>query len=260
MLNKENKTRIVYGICGEKFHGKDFLASLIKQKNDAFEILHFADELKRLCSLVFGVPKNFFSDSKLKEKNISPIDIDHSLPSLEKEVELSLPRLQRKASSARELMQLVGTEYIRSVQDDYWVNFIKRKIENNSEGRFIVADVRYPNEEEMIKFFGKTIETKRIDFSSTQRDTHSSEAVNLLNPDLVIGSLTNKFSLPETVAGLLAVNNWDEANKYNYNNLSLAVDIYSRSKSLERVSEALFNSKDIDVVKNIFDYYQISYS
>lgn len=256
----KRKKLIVYGICGEKFHGKDFLAGLIKKKNDDFEILHFADELKRLCSSVFGVPIMYFTDSALKEKRIASIDIDPFLPKLEKEVKLSLPRLQKKASSARELMQLVGTEYVRSIQDDYWVSFIRRKIENNPEGRFIIADVRYPNEEKMIKIFGKIIKIKRIDFSTNQRDAHSSEAINLLDPDLTLGSLTGEFFLPVTVASLLAVNNWDEACKYDYKNFSRALALYSSSNSLELVSEILFNTKDTSVIKNIFDYYQVSYS
>lgn len=258
MVHIKNKKPIVYGICGEKFHGKDFFASLIKGRNNNFVILHFADELKRICSTVFGIPKEYFTDSNLKEKQINPIDIDQRISLVEAEVGFKLPRLNKVANSARELMQLIGTEYVRSVKDNYWVSFIKRKIENsNNKGRFIVADVRFTNEETMIKEFGKLIQVKRIDLLSKNKDNHASEAIDLLKPDLVIGSLTDKLIIPQKVAYLLSTNKWEAAVKYDYRKLRLAIESYSKTNSLEKVAKNVFDTTDTNVVKNMFSYYSV---
>jgi len=50
----------------------------------------------------------------------------------------------------REIMQFIGTECMRVVDDNFWVKALFRKIDENEYKNVILTDVRFPNEAQPI--------------------------------------------------------------------------------------------------------------
>jgi hypothetical protein len=142
-----------------------------------------------------------------------------------------------KAKNPRELMQLFGTEYVRRIQDDYWINRTLSKIQTEPT---LIPDTRFLKEANGIKALnGKIIEILRID-ATDSGDAHSSETErSLIIPDLVVGVKTGDLSLPQKVAELIANGQFNSTQVFDY----------------RYIKSALESEKDI-IEPNILRYYQ----
>jgi hypothetical protein len=145
------------GIMGRAGAGKDSVASMIAQMYN-YQIYHFADPLKKACSAAFGISLDHFHDRHLKEEvneywNMSP----------------------------REMAQLVGTECFRDqIDPNFWIMRAyleyRAAIASGFPG-FIIADVRFQNEADMIfKNGGFLIEVLRPNLEEVGVKNHRSEA------------------------------------------------------------------------------------
>jgi hypothetical protein len=77
-----------------------------------------------------------------------------------------------KQLTAREVMQMVGTDMFRAMQKNVWSAATIRKINNENPSIAIIADCRFPNEVEAIKDAGgMVIKLNRNPYNSS----HSSE-------------------------------------------------------------------------------------
>lgn len=123
---------MLIGISGKARSGKDTFADFLvdifySQFNRKFKTMAFADELKYLCKIQFGLSyEQLWGDSKEK--------IDY--------------RYRKQDGgfwTAREIMQAV-CEFYRSVDADYWVKALDQSIKNSMDKDIIITDVRYPNE------------------------------------------------------------------------------------------------------------------
>lgn len=107
-------------ISGKAQNGKDYTASLLKDKleDKGYSVLitHYADLLKYICKQFFGW------DGKKNEEG-------------------------------RTLLQKVGTEGVRKVYPNYWVDFIKTILAlfQDEWDYVIIPDTRFPNEIEALK-------------------------------------------------------------------------------------------------------------
>lgn len=121
----------VITISAKAQHGKDYTASLLKEhlEDMGYSVLvcHYADLLKYICKQFFGWNG---------EKNVE----------------------------GRTLLQRVGTEGIRSVKPNYWVDFIKDILEffPDEWDCVIIPDTRFPNEIEWLKDDGYDLTTVRV--------------------------------------------------------------------------------------------------
>ncbi len=144
----------IIGILGKKFAGKDVFASYLKEIDPTIQHINFADKLKEVCAEVFNLGIDIFTDPKKKELDLKyTISIDEFLPRLEKELgfkKKSLKPLGKVASTPRELLQYVGTDYVRAYQDDYWTQDHQEKVKS-IKGIVVVSDVRFPDEGNSIK-------------------------------------------------------------------------------------------------------------
>lgn len=111
----------VITIAGKAQHGKDTTAELLKNKLEVCKgkkvlLTHYADLLKYVCV-------KFFDWDGKKDK------------------------------AGRSLLQYVGTDVIRSVEPDYWVNFIKSILTMFPDewDYVIIPDARFPNEIDNLK-------------------------------------------------------------------------------------------------------------
>ncbi len=197
----ENK-EILIGISGRKKSGKDTVGIQLSQDHNMYKYA-FADMLKELCSVSFGVSaydlynleykevifsefnqgeeKNFkFYEYKVNEEH-AKVFLDN-LEGLAKQIDITLTDeqkeeinellLNKKISSYRELMQFIGTEVVRGVvSDTFWIDVLNEKIKNKD--RVVITDARFPNERKYVKDRGgKLILVKR---ETELKDEHTSE-------------------------------------------------------------------------------------
>ena len=127
------------GITGRAGVGKDEVGRIIQELEPGWEIKKFAGKLKQICGILCGVDPIKFEDQEFK-KQMSPFGMSY-----------------------RELLQMVGTEGMRdTIDSDVWVkalfaDFISTRWYFDYGERimippkWIVTDVRFPNEADAIK-------------------------------------------------------------------------------------------------------------
>jgi hypothetical protein len=175
--------KLVIGISGFKGHGKDTLAKLISKHKyyaqncspkDNFHITAFAAPVKEMLKDIFNVTHDQLSIQALKEKPFeNPIVMDDYLSQMSERTKLSLNPLNKIALSIRDLMQMFGTDYVRSVQDNYWIKKWLKEVKNHKY--VIVSDIRFLNEAEAVKSLnGIIVRIFKDDFIS--HDNHQSES------------------------------------------------------------------------------------
>jgi hypothetical protein len=117
---------ILIGISGRRGVGKTALATYFVQ-NFGFQKLAFADSLKAYASLFFEFEEADFTDVKRKETKFKDFEF-----------------------TPREFMIRLG-DFLRFHDEDFFVKDLVGKLKNKKEGRYIVDDVRFPNELEALK-------------------------------------------------------------------------------------------------------------
>ena len=149
-------------ISGKSGHGKDTAAKIIreemKKRDKTSLVIHYADLLKHICKIYFGWDGN-------------------------------------KDKKGRDLLQSVGTDRIRNINPDFWVNFILSLVKffPDTYDYIIIPDLRFPNEINRIKEEGYDVCHVRIvreNYNSTLDDSqqlHISEtAMDDIKPDFWI--------------------------------------------------------------------------
>jgi predicted kinase len=120
---------MLVGLGGLKGAGKNVVAEMLRRAF-GFRVVAFADSLKLACKVIFGFTTEQLHGSQASKEAIDPY----------------------WGKSPRWIMQRVGTEAMRkNVLDDVWVRALERQL---TAGRFAVADVRFPNEADMIRRLG----------------------------------------------------------------------------------------------------------
>jgi len=180
-MNSINLPKVI-GITGRKSNGKDTVGNFLVD-NYGYKRLAFADALKSACKEIFG-----FNDEQLYG-NLKETDDEQWKVS---------PRL---------VLQYVGTDLFREqisnimphIEKNIWVNVVKVKIlkewKNNPNQKFVITDVRFPNEIDLInELSGLTIRVRRDSCNNTV-DSHQSEILIERLP--VLYEILNNSTLEE---------------------------------------------------------------
>ena len=150
----------IIGITGRKFSGKDTLGNYFVE-NYGFEKIAYADALKEAVRAIFD-----FNDEQLYGNKKEELDDFWEI-------------------TPRQTLQFVGTDLFRNhihelapnIKKDIWIRVVKRKIANklkkNPNAKFIITDVRFPDELEAIKDLGGI--TIKIQRNNISNDIHASE-------------------------------------------------------------------------------------
>lgn len=249
----------IYGIIGTKGSGKDSFAKLVKEYNNNFEFVRFADDLKFMTHKIFDFPLEYMESQEEKAKKFNiPVDMDKYLPSMIQYTGLPLQNKKILAYSLREILQYFGSEYVRDVCDTYWVDRVIDKIKR-LKNKVLVTDCRFLNEANALKKVGGLIiRIDRLD-KEENNDLHISEQELMkIEPDIILGTLTNKFSLQKRVAYLIAWNKDQYISKFDYSKVRVALDKYSNGGSLEEFAIELgVHNHDTKVFYALMDYYNI---
>jgi len=150
---------IIIAIAGRKQSGKTSACEYIsrvftKEKKAISSIYNFADPLKEICQTILGLTH------------------DQCYGTDDQKNELVNCYWDNKQLSAREVMQMLGTDMFRKLQHDVWTNATIRKIQDEALPLSVIADCRFPNEVDAVKRVGGlVIKLNRNPHNST----HSSE-------------------------------------------------------------------------------------
>jgi hypothetical protein len=163
------------GITGRRKSGKDSLAD-IAMKTFGGTRWAFADALKRQCGRIFGLSAAQMYDQSLKEVKLhAPVVMDDFITYMQIETGLDIQPRGIVVQTPREIMQFYGTEYVRSVQDSYWIDKLNEVDPKN--GPIWITDMRFDNEVDKVKSFdGLTLRVKRLVSVDGLYSSHASEA------------------------------------------------------------------------------------
>jgi len=181
-------TKII-GLSGKKQSGKntvcDAIYSHLAYRDCSCKIYSFADTLKeKICIDVLGLTKNQCYGSD-EQKNSLTIYKWENLPhqvrydnklgyKYASNGEVCEHILPKGFMTAREIMQIVGTDIFRKMfNDKIWVNATFRNIKKEGYDIALIADVRFPSEVEgVMNEEGKLI---RLTRDTCKGDQHESE-------------------------------------------------------------------------------------
>lgn len=247
----------IYAVSGKKGHGKDTFAKLVQGMNGSFSVVHFADKLKAIAQEVFGLSIEQTQDPSLKEVPFEePIEMDLHLQDMR--VLTGLQDLQpagKVAKTPREVMQFLGTEYVRKAQGDYWIRSTIDGIQDGS--RVLIPDTRFINEARAVRDIrGYVIRVTRIDLASSN-DTHDSEVeIDKITPDLLIGVRTGDLTLPRWVAALISMGEFTQASRYDFRGIIMALQLHKNGFPAAECADVLWGTGPrIQTFHNALEYY-----
>ena len=173
---------MIIGISGKKGSGKDTAANHLNAVH-GYATLSYAEPLKKTCSIVFGIPIDYFNDRNKKEETI-----------------------EEWKASPRQLMQTVGTDLFRNHFDkDVWIKSLTQRIRQTQNKRIVVSDVRFPNEALHVKNMGgKLIHILRRNLRSDDDHESESNTDELSNmADFIISNDDTINELYETIDNII---------------------------------------------------------
>lgn len=216
------------GLHGKKQSGKDTTGEILSNIS-GYPTFAFADTLKKFCGEIF--PELNYQDLWGPEKNkekIRVLEIDYPkervLQSYHEYLSRFMPSITdpevffrfcrdvfvnnrieftenfiRIKDSPRRLLQLIGTEFARGINDNIWIEIAEQ--EYKDQGSLIITDVRFKNEAEWIhKKGGSVIQIIGRD-NSGSKDLHSSESG--IPGDLIDVKLDNSGDIKDLKNGVI---------------------------------------------------------
>lgn len=186
-----NKIPRLIGITGRKFNGKDTLCNIIvdiiSKEDVKIKKIAFAGALKEACKCIFG-----FTNEQLYGNKKEEFD-------------------EFWKTTPRRILQFVGTDLFREqisneiphVGKEIWIAVVKKQIleewNNNPDTVFIITDLRFENEFNMIKNMnGTTIRIERssidsIDMHSSEMEISNMKVDHIVKNDKTIDDLRHEF-------------------------------------------------------------------
>jgi len=153
----------IIGIIGKKGSGKTECSKVLIEKYK-FRKISFADKLKEIVCELWDISKTNLYDPTMKEK-VDP----------------------RWGKSYREIMQLFGTEVCRVIHWNTWIYHVEKEFKNKTSQNFVIDDVRFKNEAELIKKYGGILIKVVRPTLISENDQHQSEVEqDQIEPDVVI--------------------------------------------------------------------------
>jgi hypothetical protein len=149
MGRRGEKVSMIIGICGLIGTGKGTVADILVEQG--FVKHNFADKLKDGVSTIFGWDRAMLEG-----------DTDESRQWREQKDSFWSSELDEYITP-RAVLQMFGTDCMRDgFHKDIWVSLLKQQLIANPEYNYVVPDVRFENEIEMLRSIGGQVwEVKR---------------------------------------------------------------------------------------------------
>jgi hypothetical protein len=142
----------------ERYDSTDFiLQQALTKVNPHIKLYSFAEPLKTdICINILGLSYEQCYGSDNDKNSITDL------------------QWENKNLTARDVMQIVGTDILRKMKPDVWTSALIRKIKSDNPNLAIITDCRFPNEVDCIQDNeGVVIRLTR----STSGSQHSSETI-----------------------------------------------------------------------------------
>lgn len=137
---------MVIGICGLIGSGKGTVGDILAEVG--FRKISFADKLKDGVAEIFGWDRNLLEGDTNESRQWR--EQKDEFWSAETDEHIT-PRL---------VLQLFGTDCMRDgFYDDIWVSLVKQKLLSEPEANWVIPDVRFENEVNMIRDIGGQVWT-----------------------------------------------------------------------------------------------------
>ena len=169
-------------ISGKARAGKDTLGEIMKQNfKENYFTMAYANELKRICGKAFELSKEqLWGDLKEVPDTRYPKKIKW-FTAVTGTITDDMP--EQEYWTPREILQHIGTESYRAVEDGFWVRQLFKYIDRNYLENVIITDGRFPDEINAVKDKGGIhIRIMREEEGAAQGQQHASE-VSLDNFD-----------------------------------------------------------------------------
>jgi len=199
---------MIIGVSGYSGSGKSTIGKIIWELDHTWEMKMFAGKLKLIASILTGIPVEMFEDQEFKKTDLGP---EWNTKVIEKKW---LPKgIDRedisKSMTVRMFLQLLGTDAMRNcLHDNIWVNALfadykSPKMSEHHPSKWVITDVRFPNEAKAIKDKGGVI--IRVDRPGYKPiNSHPSEvALDDWEFDFKIANVSDITSLELTVKEIL---------------------------------------------------------
>ena len=153
---------MIVGLTGAAGSGKDTVADILVQYR-GFQRLAFADALYDEVRTAFDVPIGLLRNRETKETPTAMLTLWRcSDKDFCKTVEDILAargatQIDREWLSPRQILQWWGTEYRRAQRQDYWTSRIAAMIGEQPDRRFVITDVRFQDEADVVRDAGGII-------------------------------------------------------------------------------------------------------
>lgn len=133
---------MIIGICGLISSGKGTVADILVDEHN-FKKISFADKLKDAVSLMFDWDREMLEGETSESRYWREQPDEFWTKETGREIS---PRL---------VLQLFGTDCMRNgFYDGVWVSFVKKTIKDNPNINYVIPDVRFENEADIIKSLG----------------------------------------------------------------------------------------------------------
>jgi len=152
---------LVLGFSGKKQSGKSTACQIIRSYNQNMIEVSLASKLKETCARVFDIELKSFDCNIRKEMELcDPIVLKsyHILNILESyfdSYQISQDFLNKHEGkiliSRRHILQYVGTEILRSIDNEVHTKALWKKMQMSPEAIFVISDIRFPNEYSFFK-------------------------------------------------------------------------------------------------------------
>lgn len=165
------ENQIVIGLAGPKGCGKDLACQLIIQSFDGnWERVAFADPIKNTVANLFHIGRDLKRDLK-QQFQAQTLDTIKRLQTVSL---IDNNTGQRYGEfTGRDLIRDIGM-LMRGYDDTQFNDYVKNKIESNPNTNWIITDVRFANEIELVRQLGgKIIEIHRPGYSYDGHITES---------------------------------------------------------------------------------------
>lgn len=167
-------TKIIL-ITGKSQSGKDtacdHLICKLTEHGKTARKYSFADPLKQFLMTVFGCTYQQMYGSNADKDTFTKVKWTH-LPKLPEWYAEAMPK--GLYLSARQLMQYFGTEIVRTMYENAWVEATVQKVQHDKPDYAIICDCRFPNEIESVTEGGLETYTVRL-LRNPLKGRHKSE-------------------------------------------------------------------------------------